>query len=46
MYDSFEAALNVYVSAAPYGLALCLIPSFISWVVWFVINIFKSSTRG
>ena len=46
MYDSFDSALNIFVSAAPYGLALCLIPSFISWVVWFVINIFKSSTRG
>lgn len=46
MYDSFEAALNVFVNSAPYGSALCIIPSFISWAVWFVIYLFKTSARG
>lgn len=46
MYDSFDSALNIFVSAAPYGLVLCLIPSFISWVVWLLIDLFKTSTRG
>lgn len=46
MFADFQSAFNILVIAIPFGFAITLIPSFISWGVWLVVELFKSTSRG